>query len=651
MKKVSDKIRNIRKVKRASEAEQEAALAVKEPVVDLVQQVTAEYELCWMFCRPRIQEWLRRLKLYNNQAREKDKVGDNSLYTIHQTLLASLYDDKLAVTFKGREEGDEDKAQNLNVLAEYDDDEMQKAEHDYAWDWDALFFGRGLSLFNDFDVTSKTPIPQVLDPTTFIRDPKATSVNGDRSEKGRMRFGGWEVRMTMEELKANEAYFNLDKLIKGNEDLMSLTSDATRQRDVAQGREDTANWETQTTNFHYQILRWFTLIGGVKYLVELANNRTLLIRKQKIPFLVWPIIDRSFSPISHDWDGVSVADIIEDKQRFRAALINVAGDTAKADLNGMYLFHEDRFRKSQDFNFKFGKWIPVKGQGALQDAAQPLQMKQISNQVKFIMDFLDVSAKKAAATPELQQGQVSSEKRTLGELELVAKGTDTRYSLTAKIFGWSEKKFWRQWYAIYDEYFDSSLGEKISRLEGAFGTKWQPIRRSDIITGNTLGPDIEIESKVLSEARKVRNYQMWSNYALTAIQYPDTDKTYLLRKLGKLLMPKDEVERVIPLSVDEYEAKQAVEMLNNDEKPPLKLEQNHEVFIRMLAGAKDSPLTRAYIHAHVYLFMQARANPQMFPPNLAEQQAQLQAQMSRKQSQQQLTPGQPGAGTPSPQIA
>ena len=580
-------------------------------------------------CVQRYKSELLRLKLYNNQKRDKDKVGDPSLYTIHQTILASLYDDKLAINFKGREEGDEEIAENLNMLYDFDYSEMRMDEHDYNWDWDALFFGRGLSLFNDFDTVSKTPIPEVLDPTTFIRDPRATSVNGDRSGKGAMRFGGWEVRMTKEELEKNPSYFNLEKLTKSS-DLFSLSSEASRQRDVAQGREDTFNWENQIENFQYTILRWMTLVKGEKYLVEAANNRTLIIRKQKLPWNYWPIIDRQFSPISHDWDGVSIPDIVEDKQRFRAALINVAGDTAKADLNGMYLFHEDRFRKTQDFNFKFGKWIPVKGQGALADAAQPLQTKQVSSQVKFIMDFLDVSAQRALATPEIQMGQVSNEKRTLGELELVSKGTDTRYSLTSRVFGWSEKKKARQWYAIYDEYFASEMGEKISRIEGAFGTKWKPIKRSDIITGNSLGPDIKIESKVLSEARKIRNYQVLSNYAQVALAAPDSDKTYLLRKLGKLVMSKDEVERVIPFSVDEYQAKQAIEMLNNDEMPPISLEQNHQVFIRMLAGAKDSKLTRAYIQAHIFLFMQARANPQMFPPTDEERRAQLQQPESKQ---------------------
>src|SRR6185369_15409210 len=175
----------------------------------------------------------------------------------------------------------------------------------------------------------------------------------------------------------------------GNDELTSLTGRSRRARQEAQGLASLTNWENLTTNYKYGILRWITHIDGKKHLVELGNNRTLVVRLQKLPWDKWPIIDRAFSPISHDWDGVSIPDIIEDKQRFRASLINVAGDIVKADLNGMWIYRGAGFRKNQDFNFKFGKWIEFNGSQPLTDAAQPLQMKQVSQGVKFILDYLD----------------------------------------------------------------------------------------------------------------------------------------------------------------------------------------------------------------------------------------------------------------------
>ena len=66
---------------------------------------------------------------------------------------------------------------------------------------------------------------------------------------------------------------------------------------------------------------------------------------------------------------------------------------------------------------------------------------QIKSDVSFILDTLDVSAQKATATPDIQQGTIGTDKRILHELNIINQ-KDTRYSLSAKVFfGWSEKRF------------------------------------------------------------------------------------------------------------------------------------------------------------------------------------------------------------------
>jgi len=155
-----------------------------------VKQIDTEYQIAWRFMKPKFDEWALRMKLYNNQKRDKEAIGDPHMFTIHQTVLASLYMDKLNVSFLGREDGDNDFADNLNALAQYDYDDMGKDISDYEWDWDASFFGRGLEIFMDFDRDTLTPIPEVIDMATWLRDPRAKSVNGDRRGRGRMGLAG-----------------------------------------------------------------------------------------------------------------------------------------------------------------------------------------------------------------------------------------------------------------------------------------------------------------------------------------------------------------------------------------------------------------------------------------------------------------------------
>src|SRR3990167_11205671 len=152
----AEKIKRIRRANAiAKKAKQEKPLTNEESnYISIIQQIEDEFQLAWRTLRPKITENLKRLKLYNNQKRDKNRVGDPLIYTIFQTILAVLYTDRLETTFGGREEGDEDMAENLNGLAEFDFDEMDKPFHDHDWIWDAMAFGRGLSYFDDFDRNS-----------------------------------------------------------------------------------------------------------------------------------------------------------------------------------------------------------------------------------------------------------------------------------------------------------------------------------------------------------------------------------------------------------------------------------------------------------------------------------------------------------------
>src|SRR3990167_3357753 len=142
----------------------------------IVRQVNEEYLMCYSHTEAKRSVMLARLQLYNNQRRDPEAIGDPLMFTVFNTIQASLYDDRLQASWEGRGgTGDDDVEENLNALSEYDYDIMMKDELDYDWDWDANFFGRGLMLLMDFNRTKgiMAPAPEVIDPTTWIRDPRA----------------------------------------------------------------------------------------------------------------------------------------------------------------------------------------------------------------------------------------------------------------------------------------------------------------------------------------------------------------------------------------------------------------------------------------------------------------------------------------------
>lgn len=579
----------------------------------LIEQIKVEYKLAWWFMKPKIDEWALRLKLYNNQKRDKEAIGDPLLFTIHQTVLASLYNDRLSVDFSGRESGDEEVAENLNSLAEFDYDDMCKNELDYDWDWDASFFGRGLMLMMEFSREHKLPMPEVVDMMTWLRDPEATSVNGDRRGRGALKFGGREIRLTKNEMKKMpNLYFDFEGLKIDTSDIRSLVDRNMQARAEAQGTADVAKWLSLTgENGSHRLLEWFTYWKGKKVLATLGDGRKKIVRYTELKEQdFWPIIDRSIYPISHSWDGVSIPDLCEDKQRGRSVVQNLSLKGIKLDLEPTLLYDTNKIKNRGDLNVKFNKHIPVDGN--TDGAIKQVQRRTANAEADWILNVLDGASQRATATPEIQQGVQSEQKRTATELNLVAQKVDTRYSLSAKIFGWSDKRFWKQWYSLYKKNFIKDIDEKVIRISGAMGPKWRPLTRENIIANTD--PDIKIESKAISDVRKFNELQQYRLFLkdVLATDPQNSNIRFALRKIGRLSgFRKEEVEQILPLNIDEMTAETENEKLDKGEIVMAQIYDDDFIHMEMHNKAVDTPQKYAHIEAHKKAMMMKRVKPEL----------------------------------------
>lgn len=611
----------------------------------LIRQFQKEYDVAFKFMDPKFTELRVRLKLYNNQKRDKEAVGDTTLFTTFQTVLASLYQDRLMVSFGGKEDGDEETADNLEAMAKSDYSEMEKDQLDFTWMWNTLFCGRGLVIMEEFkrdpDNNVFIPMPENIDFLTWLRDPRAVSVNGDANGKGAMRFGGSELKMSKADMVGNPNFFkDIDfGSLKYGEDTQSLLARANESRDDAQGRQNTQK-DTESdlgANAEYSVFRWFThwekpdgTIVKVKAWFDSSKSRLLGIKELKRDY--WPIIDRPLYPTSHDWDGTSIPDLTEDKQRARAVAQNLGLKAMKADLYPMYIYNTNKISNKNDLNFDFDKYIAadLKPGETIENAIVPFnKAKPNMGLLDFIYKSLDASAQKATATPEIQQGAVSSQQRTLGELNLVASNVDTRYSLSAKVFGWSEKRFWQQWYNMYKDYFADGIDEKVLRIVGAFGAKWRKLSKSDIIADKD--PDVMIESQVVSRAQQMEDRQSLSSFFTMAMADPNANRRWAMKKLARLFgLEKDEIDRLFPQTIDERIAEDQNELLNQNKSAPVLPEDDHNVHLEVHAKAKETEATKAHIETHKKALSIKKVKPEIFPVDKNAENYQSQVDMAQK---------------------
>jgi hypothetical protein len=607
---------------------------------ELTEQCRAEWEYCYRTQNGKVQKWLNRLKLYNNQKRDDDAVGDTTLFTIHNSVLSALYDDELTVEFSGRNEGNEDIASNLNAMARYDTEEMQKSQLDYFWWWDTLFFGKGLVMQTAFDRKRMCPVPELIDPTTWQQDPECFSMNGDMIGNNAARFGGRDILKTKPQLEKVPSVFDVE-YVKIAKSTKSLIDQARQSRQDAQGLNQQIRTEEKDlgVNAYYQVTEWFThyqhpeLTKGKvkKILVWLANDRSKVIRFKILPQQDrWPITERSIFPTSHDFYGTSITDLVEDKQRMKAVLLNLGINLLKADLFGMYLYDRNHIKSRADLNFDFNKFVGVdlaKGD-SIENIIQPMNRQSGNSQYfSLVMNILDTSAQRSTATPDMQQGQLSKMDKTATELNKADQNVAKRYSLAAKIAGWSEKDFWYQWYFLYKKYFKSVIDSKVVVVQGVFAPSYPEMTR-EMIIGKT-DPNITINSKFVSQQQRTTSRTLFGQFAQILMQTPDSNKRYVLKKLAKLhdLSP-EEIDQLLPPTVDERKAREENVLLNRDELIPINPNDNHEQHLEQHAKARPTSARYAHVATHMRAMEMQKTNPELFP-GLQQQQQQQQLQQGQ----------------------
>lgn len=578
----------------------------------LVKQVQEEYKVGWYHMKPKWDEWSLRLKLYNNQKRDKKAIGDPLLFTTFQTLFANLYDDRLSVMYEAREEGDEDRAEHWNSIAEYDYEEMEKSELDYDWIWDSLFFGTSECLMMEFDRERKVPVPEILDPMVTVRSPYSKSAQGDARGRGGLTFLYWESAITRRELRENPLYFNLQGTSQGGGS--NTFSQIERNADLradAQGH-DSINKLVRGLSGDNQMIfvtKGITYWKGKMVYVVLSNDRKKVIRYKELDFKRFPVIDRKLFPTAHSYVGVSIPDLIEDKQRARSVLQNLVLENAKYGLYPTYLYDSTKIKNKNDLNREMNKHVGIDG-AVSPNTITPIQRAGVGNEVGFIMGILEASAQRSTATPNQQQGVLDPEKRTATEQALISQSADSRFSLSARVFGWSEKRFWKQHYDLYDKHFIDKIDEKILRINGAFGTKFSKLSRKDLI-GNAH-PDIVIESRAISEAKRQNELASHSAFVQQISIDPNANVRYALKKSGRLRgYKKDEIDRMLPPTIDELVAEDENTTLNENKTVEVKASDDHQIHLEMHAKAKDTPALRKHIEAHRRAIMVRRENPQL----------------------------------------
>lgn len=592
---------------------------------NLLSRVSKEFRKSYEYLQGVFDEWEKRQKLRNNQMKDKLSVSVPMIWTTMNTVVASLYDDKLAVKHIPYSESGAQRAENLDILALNDYRVMDKAMMDYFWIDNAAFYGYSPLLMQGWDADKKVPLMELMDPMTFFYDPLAVFVNPQFGKPG-LRFFGRQRYKSLDALKNDKRYMNIDKAISFLN--FGGGAEGVRVQEAKKSRDEAMNqiFDTSSVNLggpqgNALVTEWWTFndLGERVYIEVLGDayrglEKSCIIRMEKLEFQnEWGLINRVLMPIHESFRGLSIPDLIEDKQRYTAKFLNLALKNAEFATYGMYMVNQKQLPLDQVGAPAPNKLIPVDGDPT--NVMVPVAREGLRNEFQWVMNYMDATAQQATATPAVIQGMTPDNSRSATEIATQRMGVDRRYSLSAKILGWSEKQFYEQWYRCYDKFFPEGTGEKVIRLIGELGTTFQSLKRTDFM--DKKQPEVYIESSVMSEIERTTKLQGMTNIIQVIAQDPNVNKRYMFRKLGKLNdLSTEEINMLVPPTPEELHARGENDLILDGKTPKIDMMDDHLTHIELHAQLPESKIRDAHISAHKKAMLLARQNPEIMPaPN------------------------------------
>jgi hypothetical protein len=553
------------------------------------QQIQTKYQESFEFLQARKKRQASQLVLLSNMRRGDANISSTLMLTLFDRVMSSTYDDKIQIKFLPSQGILQEQINAYNTLAQSDYQEMGKAKLDYDWTWDTLFFGRGYMETVRFNKKKKILQPHVINPLNFgydpyFEDPKQWRyywkwITKSRHDLNKLKKGGV--------LKAG---IEVKDIVSGVDPYLW---DYKVKRD--QAREGIAPSMQPVDNDVYQILEFYGHNeDGDKCVYWTDKNFVKILYEKKLDFgdgdevimpdgksvslgSNWPIVVKESFRVPHSSLPISIADLLEDKHRAKAVLLNLAFIAAKDQANPLYGYNPDKVRDvSQFLNRQINQHIPMEDE----TAAWPLNKSNaMSPDLQAFIQYLDAEAQEPMGAGKPMSTPGGSTKQTATQASLDQQLNDMAQSLQSKVMQFGESEFWSQWFYRYAKHADE-LKEKTANIVGVKGVTTQIIDlsnfKSDFPPGVMVYSAKEAEYKDLVKRRDYM--QLYPNLMQTL--GPDGMRNFNKHIFFPLFMQDPSlIDLLFPKTLDEIKAEEENERLKEDDMPDVLETDDHSTHI------------------------------------------------------------------------
>jgi len=547
----------------------------------LLAQIDMEYQQWYDYVVNKRNQYRDRVIRWNKQAKDPNKININMIANAIDTLIASSYTDWLTVNFASADGWmSADKADNLNYMAEFDNNEQDYQQLYYQKEQDRYFFGVWIRYRYGWDDVRKMPKFMVINPLSWIPDPIPSQTWA--FDGSWYRYHWFEFTTTIMDLIADGSYDKeqLDKIVGGYfspDKMQDWNAYATAYNYVMPTCCDDLK-----TNFSLDVYHHFTNFDGKKYVVSLANDRKTLIRikelapvlkeEKKNPNMIeFPIVLNYWKPRRNDPFGESVCDKLDDKQIAKTILFNLNIIKAKKEALGWDFIWNSRLIKNKDDILKpttNGRNIFVDTQENLANVWMELPRSQIKADSLNMITSLENEAMHDTNIDSLQQGIVSGGRTTATESQIAQANSNIIGLLNNKVNAWGDKRFWFERWKGYQENF-SEVDEKAAVIVSNFEIKSLTLKKDDFFTKQI--PHIILWTKADLQSKNEKEQIFWDKYLGMMLNNPDTPP--VSKRIAQRMCYRcngktpNEINVLVPLENDETVAINFVDMINLDIVP------------------------------------------------------------------------------------
>lgn len=574
---------------------------------ELRQKILSEYAHWWSANRSKNDLFESQKDLFATK-KNSELLRSNLFWSIKRTVQATCIINEPDVVWEDTDHVFQQEARNFTRMYKSDYINNQWDFDKYMWMDDVCKYWKFVQLFCWWDDNKKSPIVERIDPR-FVYPYNDWSL----LVKDYPFF--WFDRVIPKEI-VKEFWFTaerVERIIHNYDEYVSwLETESAFMRHIW----DFYNTDTGMVTIHYH----YTKIDGLYYLVYMIW--WVIIDIRDIPETKWkriPIAVTWFAYNSADWWGESLVDIIEDSHRTEQLLLNLYKIKVTREATwGNIFIDEEIFMKNynslKNQSIK-NRWFPVK----MRDLTKPinsmiyeLPQTQVSSDIYNSLTMVKNKAMAESFANASSQGlglSDNSNPNTATQSKIQKINANMMTTLQNSIIAYWSKDF-AILYREFILYWWTDSSEKVLR-NSSNGISWTYMK----LTPKKIrwNFNIVIEDSILRQIDWEEKKKAYTEQYNMLVNDPNTP-AFLLRNIRKSInyfswLDENEIDWVNDLDIEEYQCKQDLLVLNENQNIYIPVECNLQMRLWYYNKAKDTDAKEKAIEALKYIAAQ-KLNPQ-----------------------------------------